>query len=496
MHHGERPGLRPLDIHFLEGQLVRLRDLQVQSNLNGAEGVLVRFCPERGRWQVTMRDGSHKVVRLQNLEQVRLDRSHLLQTELDRISFAPARVEWKFSFVMSLEEAQKLAQAIQDHHLVESLDMSACPLGKGEGLPQLEVIAAGLKGSSVTDLRLPSTSLGPAELRVLAAVMKDTFVNVLDLARNSIGPEGAWALAAGLTSSNVTCLHLWRNSLGDAGARTLAGCLHRLPLEALEIGANSIGDKGAQSLAAALTRCSLTKLGLQRNSIGDLGVMRLASVLKESSLSSLNLLENPFGQEGGQALLWKLSSSSLIALRLDSENLAPETSAQMRAALKANRDRSFVLQIEVQKSTSRTLELAFRTMGGNIAAMLQWSLERSVRDLPAAVLTATRSSGFELPFRDPSCVSLRLVRPDGAMLNVGPRAEHLFQQLQLFNGPLDLSEGGPPLAAPSSPPSVRVARPPPVVRPWDGSSISSDECSSDYSDLSGCSEESLSDMPV
>ena len=73
--------------------------------------------------------------------------------------------------------------------------------------------------------------------------------------------------------------------------------------------------------------------------------------------------------------------------------------------------------------------LTFRTLGGNVAASINWNCADPVAGLPEAVLAGVRSFGFECPFEPIRVSNLRLLTPDGALVNVGPDAAPLAEQL-------------------------------------------------------------------
>ena len=64
--------------------------------------------------------------------------------------------------------------------------------------------------------------------------------------------------------------------------------------------------------------------------------------------------------------------------------------------------------------------LTFRTLGGNVAASIKWNCAETPAGLPEAVLTEIRSSGFECPFEPMRVSNLRLIKPDGALLDLSP----------------------------------------------------------------------------
>lgn len=86
--------------------------------------------------------------------------------------------------------------------------------------------------------------------------------------------------------------------------------------------------------------------------------------------------------------------------------------------------RPLLLQVSVEGA-----ELTFHTMGGEVAATVTWPDENPVQELPFAVLEAIRSSGFQTPSPHLRASNLRLVLPQGALLDVSPRAVSLAEQL-------------------------------------------------------------------
>lgn len=81
-------------------------------------------------------------------------------------------------------------------------------------------------------------------------------------------------------------------------------------------------------------------------------------------------------------------------------------------------DRSFLLQLSAAGT-----ELTFRTMAGAVAATVTWPSDAPIQELPAAVLQALRS---EAPLR---AGNLRFVLPSGALLDSGPEAGSIYEQL-------------------------------------------------------------------
>ena len=88
----------------------------------------------------------------------------------------------------------------------------------------------------------------------------------------------------------------------------------------------------------------------------------------------------------------------------------------------------FLLQISVEGSDPERI-LTFRTIGGNVAASIKWNSADPTAGLPQAALSEIRSSGFECPFEPVRVSNLRLIKPDGSLLDVGPDAAPLAEQL-------------------------------------------------------------------
>lgn len=388
------------------------------------------------------------------------------------------KVEVRFA-TLSLEEATAVAEAISANPLLKELDLEASKIGplrrlepylqprEGGGLPQLEALAGGLRGSSVTDLGLRDTYLGDEGVRALALVLRETSIKGLRLDLNGIEVVGAQALAAGLRFSSVTSLFLYHNHLGDEGAKAVAAALSETSIRHLGLGNNQIrvdgvralvegvksssvshlnlclnpvGDEAVKLLTFAETESRLEILGLDQTRIGDAGVRVLAASLRDSSVTELDLSGNYFREEGAQALLEGLRGSPVQLIQLNRVDCSQETVKQIRAAAQANRRaakaRSFVLQMDMQRSENE-VTLKFRTLAGSEVAVLTWNLDRPVQELPKAVLTAMRSSGLPLPLRGMSATNLRLVRPEGAILDVTPAAASLALQLGIDVEPRD-----------------------------------------------------------
>ena len=102
-------------------------------------------------------------------------------------------------------------------------------------------------------------------------------------------------------------------------------------------------------------------------------------------------------------------------------------SALAKSACGQELTKPFLLQITAEGAgPERTL--TFRTMGAKVAASIQWNCAGTATGLPEAVLTEMRTSGFECPFEPVRVSNLRLLKPDGALLDVSPDAAPLAEQ--------------------------------------------------------------------
>ena len=88
----------------------------------------------------------------------------------------------------------------------------------------------------------------------------------------------------------------------------------------------------------------------------------------------------------------------------------------------------FLLQMSAE-GAGPEWTLTFLTIRGNVAASIKWNCEDPTAGLPEAVLSQIRSSGFECPFEPLRVSNLRLIKPDGTLLEVSPDAGPLAEQL-------------------------------------------------------------------
>ena len=78
-----------------------------------------------------------------------------------------------------------------------------------------------------------------------------------------------------------------------------------------------------------------------------------------------------------------------------------------------------VLTVRAQRAGPGTLELTCSALSGNVAAALEWPDDAPVAGLAEAVVAAVTSSGFT-GLKEPLAVwNLRLLKPDGTLLDLG-----------------------------------------------------------------------------
>ena len=91
-----------------------------------------------------------------------------------------------------------------------------------------------------------------------------------------------------------------------------------------------------------------------------------------------------------------------------------------------------LLQITTE-GTDPEVVLVFRTLGGNVAASINWNCADPPAGLPEAVLERIKSSGFECPFKPLRKRNLRLLKPHGGQVDVSLDAAPLAEQLASSN---------------------------------------------------------------
>ena len=91
--------------------------------------------------------------------------------------------------------------------------------------------------------------------------------------------------------------------------------------------------------------------------------------------------------------------------------------------------RSLVLTVWA-KNTGPDMELTCTTIGGNVAATLQWRSDAPVENLAQAIVAAV-SSDFDCPIKPLRAWNLRPIGQDGTQLAIAPGSPSLAQQLGL-----------------------------------------------------------------
>lgn len=317
------------------------------------------------------------------------------------------------------------------HSLVRSPITSLSLTDNSVVAEELGILIPGLQGTRITDLGLAVNSMGDAGLQVLVRGLPSLKLRTLRLCKNSFGLEGIQALSAGLRGSSVTSLDLFGNHLLDAGAKLLAEALPQTSVKILDLSHNSIGDAGMIALAQSLQASSVARLWLAGNLMEDAGAQAFAEAFRGSLVSSLNVSNNQIGEEGGQALLQAVRETLRVTqLCLIYNQCSDQTLDAIKEAVEGNEARrsSFILQMEV-KSLGPVYELTFRTMSGAVAAVLPWCRDAPLDGLQDAIITAMAQSQKETPFHKAAC-QLNILLVDGVLLDLGPFAKPLAQQLE------------------------------------------------------------------
>ena len=81
------------------------------------------------------------------------------------------------------------------------------------------------------------------------------------------------------------------------------------------------------------------------------------------------------------------------------------------------------------KNVGPDMELSCTTIGGNIAATLQWPRDAPVESLSQAIVASVESSDFNCPIKPLRAWNLRLIGQDGTQLSIAPESPSLAQQL-------------------------------------------------------------------
>ena len=99
-----------------------------------------------------------------------------------------------------------------------------------------------------------------------------------------------------------------------------------------------------------------------------------------------------------------------------------------------------ILTVRAESTGPGALKLTCSTMGGNVAATLEWPSDAPTSGLANAIAAAVESSGFECPIKPLRAWNLRLLSQDGAQL--APMST-LAEQLGL-EATTSASSGPPP----------------------------------------------------
>ena len=93
--------------------------------------------------------------------------------------------------------------------------------------------------------------------------------------------------------------------------------------------------------------------------------------------------------------------------------------------------RPLVLTIWAENLGPDTMALTCTTIGGNVAATLQWPSDAPVKNLAQAIVEAVESSDFDCPIKPLRAWNLRLIGPDGTQLTLATESPSLALQLRL-----------------------------------------------------------------
>lgn len=310
---------------------------------------------------------------------------------------------------------------------VDKVDLTGRKLAESE----LRQLVQALEGNdSVTELYLDLTGIGGCAAEALATLLPHSAVERLYLQGNEIQCKGVKALAETLKDSSLSVLGLSQNAVRDEGAQALACSLKNSKLTFLNLAHNRIGDLGMKALAAGIQDAPLERLNLSYNSLVTVeGVKVLAAALRQSNIVELGLICPQLGEEAAQALLEGARDTSVKMLLLGSFGYSSLILQQINEALEANKARSFLLQMQVEGEEAEW-SITFRTVAGTVAAVMSWSADRPVKKLPEAVFSAMRASDSQLLDRHLRAHNLRIVKPDGALLDVTDHAANFAEQVR------------------------------------------------------------------
>ena len=93
--------------------------------------------------------------------------------------------------------------------------------------------------------------------------------------------------------------------------------------------------------------------------------------------------------------------------------------------------RPLVLTVWAKTLGPDTMELTCTTIGGNVAATLQWPSDAPVENLAQAIVAVVESSDFDCPIKTLRAWNLRLIGQDGTQITIAPGSPSLALQLGL-----------------------------------------------------------------
>jgi Ran GTPase-activating protein (RanGAP) involved in mRNA processing and transport len=282
------------------------------------------------------------------------------------------------------------------------------------GIDEMGALALAGALKSAPELRslcLTDNILGDTGVVALAVGLAGSRITSLGLRCTGFGLKGMKALAFFLESTtDMQDLDLGGNEyLDDACIAVLANGLCGSKLSFLDISSCSFGARGTEFLASTLSgNRSLTDLQLSENKIGNQGAEHLAKVLRASSLTSLGVNHCQIDSKGFDCL-----AAGLIDTAITELNIGSKLPAALMAALEANKNRSFVLQMSTERRNEAETFWIFRTIAGNVVATLPYDEELTVDAVTDNVLRQLRASGSLAP----AACNLKLLRADGTLLN-------------------------------------------------------------------------------
>jgi hypothetical protein len=290
---------------------------KIHENLYGYYPTIYKqFCSEKQAQQIEAQYeawGNGKTASFDKIYYVNDYNSYSSALKLcERLKHSSSRITSAYlSQSIDDSDVEKLAAVLNNNYLT-SLTLS----GKEITAKGIKALAAALKNSHLTHLSLCGGAIRGESVEVLAVVLKDARLKYLSLwGCGGISKEGVKALAAELKNSSITKLKLGNNNLDDESVEILAAGLKESRVKHLGLSKNRnrISARGVKALME--THGSLASLDLSSNTIGEGGVKVLAAGLKNSRLTSLNLENCQI-----EVLIAGLKKRSLTELKLASCN--------------------------------------------------------------------------------------------------------------------------------------------------------------------------------